>query len=131
MFLEDGFTASHYNIKEFSTLDLVLRLRGGMFTESVGRNGSYERLSENDLHFFEIDEWLNCIYSLNVELLYIINYFYKWKYRRLLYKEFFKHCCEAEAWAVGSWTFLAGAGAYFCFSFDVKKSVTFKPSHSC
>ena len=37
--LEDGHTLSDYNIKSGSKLDLVLRLRGGMFHHSSGRIG--------------------------------------------------------------------------------------------
>jgi ubiquitin len=42
--LEDNFTLSDYNIQSLSGLHLVLRLRGGMFSESSGKMGNYQPL---------------------------------------------------------------------------------------
>lgn len=45
--LEDGYTLSDYNVQPSSTFHMVLRLRGGMFHETSGRNGNYEPLKSN------------------------------------------------------------------------------------
>jgi len=42
--LEDDKTISYYNILDDSTIHIVLRLRGGMYSEISGRDGSYEIL---------------------------------------------------------------------------------------
>jgi large subunit ribosomal protein L40e len=45
--LEDGHTLSQYNISDQSTIHMVLRLRGGMYHETSGKNGNYEYLQDN------------------------------------------------------------------------------------
>lgn len=52
--LEDYHTIEYYRIYKESTLHLVLRMRGGMYTEQSGRNGEYESLTNNIL--FDIEE---------------------------------------------------------------------------
>lgn len=52
--LEDEVSVNHYHIKSGSVLHLVLRLRGGMYHETSGRNGNYGPL-ENILFEIEAD----------------------------------------------------------------------------
>ena len=42
--LEDKNELSRYDIKNECKLSLVLRLRGGMYHESSGKDGNYEKL---------------------------------------------------------------------------------------
>lgn len=45
--LEDLYTFADYNIQKDSTLDMVLRLRGGMFHASSGRDGGFDALTQD------------------------------------------------------------------------------------
>jgi hypothetical protein len=49
--LEDCHTLSYYNVQKEATFHLILRLRGGMYHHTAGRNG-YNALGEDD----EVDE---------------------------------------------------------------------------
>ena len=44
--LQDDKIMEDYNITELSTLHLVLRLRGGMYHETSGKNGNYQQLKD-------------------------------------------------------------------------------------
>jgi len=48
--LEDDTTLEHYNIKNDSVLHIILRLRGGMFHETSGKNGNYEPLKSTIIY---------------------------------------------------------------------------------
>ena len=56
--LEDGKTFSQYQISPESTLNLVLRLRGGMFHETSGRLGNFEPLKSCIFHVNETENVL-------------------------------------------------------------------------
>lgn len=53
--LEDDCTLGDYNIGENSSIHIVLRLRGGMYHETSGKDGSYAPLN-NSILFIDIDE---------------------------------------------------------------------------
>ena len=54
--LEDNCMLAHYNIRNESTFHLVLRLRGGMYTEQSGRSGEYKPLEEHTFYDLDQDE---------------------------------------------------------------------------
>ena len=56
--LEDNKTLKDYGIVRENTIHSVLRLRGGMFHETSGRNGDYKPL-ESSLFFIEPDISMN------------------------------------------------------------------------
>ena len=47
--MEPGNLVSDYNLQQHSKINIILNLRGGMYHESSGKNGSYKQL--NDLIF--------------------------------------------------------------------------------
>lgn len=61
--MQYGQSLAFYNIKNQSTLHLVLRLRGGVYSEESGRNGNYEPITRNILYdmdsgkYFELPKW--------------------------------------------------------------------------
>ena len=54
--LEDEKPLIDYNIEKGSWIQLVLRLRGGMFYETSGKNGAYLPLEENTFYDLNMDE---------------------------------------------------------------------------
>ena len=59
--LENNCTPKHYNISSEATLHLVLRLRGGMHTESSGKDGVYRPLKANTFYDLETNKMMNII----------------------------------------------------------------------
>lgn len=57
--LEDNKTLRYYRIYRESTLHLVLRLRGGMYTELSGRNGKYEEIKCDILYDLQEKKFYN------------------------------------------------------------------------
>lgn len=48
--IDDGKTLRDYNIGKNSKLQMVLRLRGGMYHETSGKNGNYGKLANSVFH---------------------------------------------------------------------------------
>jgi len=58
--LENERTLASYGIENDSKLMLVLRLRGGMYKEVSGRNGSYKELPITTIYDLDSDELILC-----------------------------------------------------------------------
>lgn len=56
--LENDLTLESYNISKDTTLHVCMRLSGGMFHETSGRNGNYQPLKEN-MFLIQPDEIVN------------------------------------------------------------------------